>query len=262
MEHLFTRAGLGALREHCRPDALFALDYDGTLARIVPIPSQAEMAAPTARLLARLIERATVAVVSGRSAADVIRFLPAPPAFVVGNHGIEGTVVEGFSPDAATSICHAWKAALEPCAHALAGVEIEDKTYSLAVHYRRALRKEQARSEILRWISHLNPIPRLTPGKEVLNLLPPNAPDKGDAVHSLIARTNVETAIYVGDDDTDEDVFNLEDPRILTIRVGRNDISRARYFIENQTDIDRLLEAMLDLLDEHCGDGRISQSVR
>jgi trehalose 6-phosphate phosphatase len=258
MEYLFTRAGLSTLQEYCRPQALLAFDYDGTLARIVPVRSQAEMAAPTARLLTRLIGCATVAVVSGRAAADVMRFLPAQPAFVVGNHGIEGTTVEGFSADGAIDMCRAWSAALEPCARALPGVEIEDKTYSLAVHYRRALRKEQARSEILKWIGHLNPIPRLTPGKEVLNLLPPNAPNKGDAVHSLICRTRVETAVYVGDDDTDEDVFNLEDARILTIRAGCSNTSRARYFIENQTEIDRLLEAMLDLLDEHCGDGRIS----
>ena len=50
----------------------------------------------------------------------------------------------------------------------------------------------------------------------------------------------------MGDDETDEDVFALDQPgRLLTIRVGRKRQSLASYFLRNQAEIDRLLETLL-----------------
>ncbi len=54
-----------------------------------------------------------------------------------------------------------------------------------------------------------------------------------------------DTALYVGDDDTDEDVFALDQPgRLLTIRVGRKLDSLAGYFLRNQAEIDVLLRVL------------------
>jgi hypothetical protein len=50
---------------------------------------------------------------------------------------------------------------------------------------------------------------------------------------------------YVGDDETDEDVFSLEDPGLLGIRVGQVDSSRASFCIRDQGDIDELLQALI-----------------
>lgn len=249
MEYLFTRAGLAKLRGSCGPRTLFALDYDGTLAGIVPVRSEARMTPETTTLVARLIERATVAVISGRSAADVSGFLPARPAFVVGNHGIEG-VTEPAVRDAMIEVCGAWQAALKLRLEGLTGVELEDKGYSLAVHYRRATDKERARAAILEGVSRLAPPPHLVTGKEVLNLVPRGAPNKGDAVLNLLKRTGAPTAVFVGDDDTDEDVFRLRDPRLLTIRVGFRNDSAAGYFLENQAEVDRLLMTLHGFLDD------------
>jgi trehalose 6-phosphate phosphatase len=55
-------------------------------------------------------------------------------------------------------------------------------------------------------------------------------------------RLRCDTAIYVGDDQTDEDVFVLDQPgRLLGIRVGRGRGSAASYGIVDQRAIDRLL---------------------
>ena len=52
----------------------------------------------------------------------------------------------------------------------------------------------------------------------------------------------------MGDDETDEDVFTLDQPgRLLTIRVGPKRSSAARYYIANQPAIDDLLRVLLEL---------------
>ena len=87
---------------------------------------------------------------------------------------------------------------------------------------------------------------RLIRGKQVVNLLPTDAPHKGIALEGARARFACDTAIYVGDDETDEDVFALDQPgRLLTIRVGQKRKSLASYFVRNQAEIDRLLETLL-----------------
>jgi hypothetical protein len=52
----------------------------------------------------------------------------------------------------------------------------------------------------------------------------------------------------VGDDDTDEDVFRLDQPgRLLTIRVGAKRASHAAYCIRDQRQIDVLIGALCAL---------------
>jgi trehalose 6-phosphate phosphatase len=76
----------------------------------------------------------------------------------------------------------------------------------------------------------------------VVNLVPAAAPNKGDALLELRAQAGADTALYVGDDITDEDVFRLRQPgRLVSVRVGQSSSSSAAYFVRSQRDIDRLL---------------------
>jgi trehalose 6-phosphate phosphatase len=85
-------------------------------------------------------------------------------------------------------------------------------------------------------------------GKLVVNLVPRGAPHKGMALERLRESLHCDTALYVGDDQTDEDVFALDDPgRLLTIRVGEKTTSRASFFLRDQACIDVLLERLLSL---------------
>jgi trehalose 6-phosphate phosphatase len=57
-----------------------------------------------------------------------------------------------------------------------------------------------------------------------------------------------DTALYVGDDVTDEDVFSLDEPgRLLGIRVGRSKATQAAYCIPSQASIDVLIERLVSL---------------
>ena len=87
---------------------------------------------------------------------------------------------------------------------------------------------------------------RLVGGKLVVNVVVPNAPHKGLALERERAHLACDTVIYVGDDETDEDVFQIDRPgQLLSIRVGRKRTSAAPYYIRNQAEIDRLLETLV-----------------
>ena len=126
---------------------------------------------------------------------------------------------------------------------------IEDKAYSIAIHYRRATNKKAARSAARSAAAMLDGV-RLVAAKQGLSLVPASAPHKGMAVVGALRRFGCDAALYVGDDETDEDVFTLDRSdrhRLVTIRVGRRRNSAASYYIRSQAEIDRLLRRLLAL---------------
>jgi trehalose 6-phosphate phosphatase len=127
------------------------------------------------------------------------------------------------------------------------GLVIEDKGVSLAVHYRKARSRVAVRGLVLEAVAELAGT-RIVEGKMVVNVVPQGAPDKGSALVALRRRLRCESAIYVGDDDNDEDVFALAaQERLLGIRVGRSPRSQAAYFVPGQAAVDRLLSRLVEL---------------
>jgi trehalose 6-phosphate phosphatase len=87
---------------------------------------------------------------------------------------------------------------------------------------------------------------RAVPGKFVINALPARAPSRGDVLLELREKTGQDTALYVGDDVSDEEVFHLDQPgRLLCVRIGASATSAAPYFLKNQLEVDRLLSALV-----------------
>jgi trehalose 6-phosphate phosphatase len=81
-----------------------------------------------------------------------------------------------------------------------------------------------------------------------VNVVPRGAPHKGEALERARRLLACEKAIYVGDDDTDEDAFAAARPdRLLSVRIGSTRRSRARYRLKDQRQIDRFLRALLTL---------------
>ena len=86
----------------------------------------------------------------------------------------------------------------------------------------------------------------MTGGKCVVNIVPAEAPHKGDALRLAMRRLRCRSAIYLGDDETDEDVFGLGIPRrVLGIRVGASRRSRAEYYVPGPESVDRFLALLL-----------------
>ncbi|HEY8211932.1 MAG TPA: trehalose-phosphatase [Myxococcaceae bacterium] len=230
------------LMDYARSRVLLGLDFDGTLAPIVARPAQARMWPSTRRLLARAAGLYPVAVISGRSMADVAaRVRGIPLQAVVGNHGLEPAAAPGIFE----RVTQRWRTLLEELVGAHPGTELEDKRYSLALHYRRSRARKRVLQDLERVLPLLGPV-RVIAGKQVVNFLPPDAPHKGLALERIRRRLGCDTAIYVGDDETDEDVFSMEVPgRLLGIRVGARAGSAAPFSIPGQRSIDRLLRFLV-----------------
>jgi trehalose 6-phosphate phosphatase len=235
------------------------LDYDGTLAPLAPTPDRARPLAGTAGLLGALaaMRGTRVAVVSGRPIADLRRFLDVPGVYYVGLHGLEvcmpgGTTeltedvarVEAVMPEIWT--------ALEEALGGLPGVLIENKGTALACHYRLASATDAL--AVLHSVAAVvdaydrKGVPiRITHGHEVAEIRPAGV-NKGKTVCRLLAAYGPSAlAVYIGDDQTDEDAFALLPPDSITIQVGRATVpTRARYRLEGLAEVRRFLEAMFE----------------
>lgn len=244
MKNILSQVNREVLEQFVWSNVLLAFDYDGTLAPIVTDPDRATMREETRELLAELTRHYRVIVISGRAQPDVLKRLRGVGVHdVVGNHGME----PWHASSRHVAEVQRWRPLLEACVASLRGVTIEDKSFSVAIHYRQSRQKKKARGEILKAAAALGDV-RVIGGKQVVNILPKDAPHKGIALERERERLRCDTAIYVGDDETDEDVFSLDQPgRLLTVRVGAKRTSAASYCIPDQLAMDELLRTLLDL---------------
>lgn len=252
MSYALSPAGLARLSDFVSPRSLLAFDVDGTLAPIVARPWDARIPPELQRRLASFTRRSTVAIITGRAVDDARKMLEFNPAYLIGNHGCEG--IPGFESEAElyAAECTQWLASLREendAWSAMPGVTLEDKTYSLAFHYRHAPCRDDALRALEARSLHLDPRPRLIHGDCVLNLVPREAPHKGDALHALLEHAGCTRALYVGDDTTDEDVFRLDLPELLSIRVRQSDETAAELHLRGQEDVGKLLDAIDRMLE-------------
>lgn len=246
MIDLLGTPGLAELREVAGSHALLAFDFDGTLAPIVRDSNGAAMRPRTRKLLAQIALRFPCAIISGRRLSDLeARFDGIPIRWFIGNHGAEGVVPFPGASGLRRTVM-GWRDAIQAEVDRWAGTWIEDKGFSLSVHYRNAVNRRGAREAISRLAVGL-PGARVVPGKCVLNLVLDGAPNKGTALAHLVGLLEPERVLFAGDDDTDEDAFEMDlGVPSTTIRVGGAGPSRARFRLEGQDAIDRLLRILLD----------------
>lgn len=241
MQYILSVASRPLLARLARERTLCAFDFDGTLSRLVNRPERARMRVRTRNLLRRLAARYPCVVVSGRARADVLGKLDGVNvARVIGNHGAE--------TEAARKSHHQvqrWRTALELELGPLPGVWVEDKGFSLAVHYRQSRQKTEARRRILSVTQNLKRV-RVLGGKQVVNLVLDHTPHKGDAVAAERDRLGCNWALYVGDDENDEDAFAMGG-NIVSVRIGRKKESHARYYLRKQSEIDELIRLLVRL---------------
>jgi trehalose 6-phosphate phosphatase len=237
---------ISELRTFARARVLLAFDYDGTLSPIAPTPDRARLPAVTKRLLSHVANQYPLVVISGRALADISeRVADIHVQQIFGNHGLESS--------GATSRPRAqvrqWVDQLHQQLDGHPDIVIEDKVHSLSVHYRSS--PDHARAlRLIRAIARALPGARVICGAAAVNLLPDHGANKGVALRRALATSRCERAIYIGDDETDEDAFAALTPdRLLAIRVGASKKSHARYHLESQQSIDRLLRALIETRD-------------
>lgn len=195
---------------------LLGVDFDGTLAPIVEHP---DLAVPDPRalaLLGRIAERPAVqvAIVSGRGLSDLKKRLgDVPGAIFVGEHGND---VEGERIEPSPALIEA-RSLVESLKTRFPEATVEKKQHSVTFHTRSLGRAEAeaAHRDIREWMSGREDI-ELLEGKEVYELTTATG-NKGDVIRELAGDSPI---IYLGDDTTDETVFEVLAPDDVGIKVG------------------------------------------
>jgi trehalose 6-phosphate phosphatase len=189
--------------------ALF-LDLDGVLAPIVARPEEVRPEAARTRLMQALQAAlgGRLAVISGRTIADLDRILDGAVASLAGVHGLERRLGHGpiWRAEPSPAVAGA-KAAFEAIARAWPGAVVEEKGVSVGIHYRAA---PGALADVREVVERLTPADDLVAqwGQMVAELRTPG-PDKGDALIAFMAEPPFAGSrpVFVGDDLTDEHGF-------------------------------------------------------
>lgn len=231
------------------PVLLVACDYDGTLAPIVPNPSDAlpnREAMIALRALADLGDT-HVCVISGRSLRDLATLSRLPSEIhLVGSHGSEFD--HGFARalnSTASALRDRIQGDLRAIASAHEGLTLESKPASVAFHYRnaptdvavRALEAVRAGPGALEGV-------HVKEGKKVIELAVVET-NKGTALDIIRHRVGAEAAFFAGDDVTDEDIFVTLAGPDLGIKVGPGDTA-AQERVGTTEDISKVLAYLFE----------------
>jgi trehalose 6-phosphate phosphatase len=241
---ILAKRNLPTLANFAASNVLLAFDYDGTLAPIVSRPERARIPRRTRKLLADVAQRYPCVVISGRRLKDITARLNRIPVwYVFGDFGYEPLPHHQKVPERVRD----WAERLTEKLPGHRGVVIEEKEYSLTIHYRRARDKRRAVEAINEAVAALGDA-RALASPQAVSVMPHGGPHKGIALQQARRLFACDTAIYVGDDETDEDAFVSDTPgRLLSIRVGSHKSSRARFSLRRQSEIDTLLTTLLAL---------------
>lgn len=241
------------------------LDYDGTLTPIVNHPKEAKLSEGGKKVLRgmTLTPGIKTVIVSGRSLADVKKLVRIAGLLYVGNHGLEleGPAINFVHPQAveAKKLIEKIRIRLRPALRSFTGVVIEDKTFTLSVHYRR-LAQSKVEPARLVFLRILRPYARaakviLTEGKKVWEVRPAIRWNKGTTVLWLYGRVLAQSSeerilpLYVGDDRTDEDAFRALKPVGLSVKVvdSEADDTDADYFLRSPKEVFDFLNRVQNL---------------
>jgi trehalose 6-phosphate synthase/phosphatase len=229
---------------------LVLLDYDGTLVNYEPIPEKAKPSEHLLEILGRLAcnPLIKVIIISGREHKDIDNLLGHLPIDIIAEHG--ATIKEnGIWKNQIVDNC-LWKkpafSLLNRFALKCPGSFIEEKQFSLTWHYRNCESKSAYKHsrELIRLLADIiHPYNlKIMDGNKVVEIMS-EAIGKGEAVRKLVDKNNYDYILSIGDDRTDEDMFDflLNNAEAITIKVGNGNTS-AHYKLNNERDVLLLLE--------------------
>lgn len=248
------------------PIKILILDFDGTLTPIVQSPKEAKLSKEMKNLLLKLSKTRGLylAIISGRGLEDLKKKVNLKNIIYAGNHGLEGEIFgeKYFFPVSSKTL---WtlgkiKAQLNQITNKFKGTFIEDKGLTLSFHYR--LADKQQTPEIKLFINQtLKPyitdmLVSVIAGKKVIDIIPNVNWSKGHFAALIVKRITDRTephpvTIVIGDDATDEDVFQILKNGVtiseacknfVFIKVGKNHKSDAKYSLKNTKEVFTFLE--------------------
>ena len=227
-------SALAAFDKIAPPEADLALflDYDGTLTPIVDRPEDARLSDEMRETVRNLAQRTPVTLVSGRERSEVARLVGLEDLGTVGSHGFDlrGPAGSALRHEVATEslpLLDIAEKTLQERFQDLEGVIVERKRFGLAVHYRLAAPADVP--DVCATVATLGEETDglcVCHGKMVIELRPDVDWDKGKAVLYLLEKLGWERRhpIHIGDDLTDESVFQSLAERGIGIYVGEDTV--------------------------------------
>ncbi|MBK8752774.1 MAG: hypothetical protein IPL99_14470 [Candidatus Competibacteraceae bacterium] len=257
MQPFFSKTGIAALREWCRQRLLFALDYDGTPTALASDPRETLLAVNIQTLVRRLRHYVPVAVLSGRHRPELATLLAGVEVdFMIGNHGLDWGDPTHPELQRVQGLVNGWLEQLQVSLLPTVAPSGWSRRWSGGGLICRGVGRGQAVHRlcttatqpipIRRWRSLTRHCPicsrprRSAAANGWLTCFPMPRPARAAPV-AANGGTELGRAIFFGDDDTDEDVFRLEHPAILGVRVGYSPASHARFYLRRQQDMSKAL---------------------
>ncbi len=232
---------------------LILLDYDGTLSHFTAFPEKARPTPQLLTILSKLIHKShtKVIIISGREHFDIQKILGQLPVDMVAGHGeisrVNGVWTEQFVNHAS------WKNILRSFMNRITlscpNSFIEEKQNSLTWHYRN-VSSGSGYYYSRKLIRLMEPVIhsfnlKILDGNKVVEVMP-NEIGKGKAVKKIIEQNDYDFILSIGDDKTDEEMFEvlLLNPDAITIKVGKGS-TFAKHKLNNVDEVLVLLEQLV-----------------
>ncbi len=229
------------------------LDYDGTLVGFAPRPERAKPDEEIRSILKKLASfpNNKVVLISGRNKETLEKWFGDLPVNLVAEHGVwikeTGKDWEPIEP-----ISSDWKEAIRPIMEAFAdltpGAFVEEKDYALVWHYRladpelSAVRARELKDALCDITQNLDLL--VLEGNKVIEVKPANI-NKGRTARFFLEKEDFDFILAVGDDWTDEDLFEAMPEEAYTIKVGFG-VSRAKYQVESFREVRKILQKLCE----------------
>lgn len=243
------------------------LDIDGTLSEFHVDPSKSFIPKNTLQTLQQLKDlNIHVIAITGRSVKVASQLFSPLQLPIAGTHGLEIQIDQQEKLNTGINKLnisllqqHVQKACL-PYPQLL----IENKDYSVAIHYRQHHELAEITRKIAQDIQYLHPELKINEGKYVFELLPLEA-DKGQAIQKILQHYNFSNVlpIFIGDDKTDEAGFKVvNDYNGVSIKVGEEE-TEASYRLKNVEDVANFLDLFSQFLKTHfSGQSQVSNGEK
>lgn len=232
------------------------LDIDGTLSEFHPDPAQSFIPFTTLNTLQQLSDsNVSVIFLTGRSVQAASELLFPLQLPIAGTHGLEIKIDDHTQFSIATDAIHfsSLQHDVQKRCRPYPQLLIENKTYSVAIHYRQYPELADIARQIAEEVLNTHPGLKINEGKCVFELLPKQA-DKGQAIQTLLEYLNFEDVlpVFIGDDKTDESGFKvINHLKGISIKVGPEP-TQAHYRLKNVEDVADFLELFSKFLKTHC----------
>ena len=233
---------------------LFVLDYDGTLVPFAEKPQKAKPDDEIYGLIQSLSKnpKNEVILISGRDKDTLENWFGQLDVNLSAEHGVWIKTKKG-TWDIVEPLEDAWKEQIRPILELYVdrtpGSFIEEKSFSLAWHYRKsnhelsAVRARELKDDLFDLTANLNLM--ILEGSKVIEIKNGSI-NKGRAALQWISKKDWDFILAVGDDWTDEDLFEVLPDSAYSIKVGLG-ISRAKFYLTNYSEVRKLVKKLVEI---------------